>query len=169
MSNEHLTDEQLQEILDARVLRSAPVLPLHLGHCAACRERLERFRRLYSGLAADPGFSLPAAFTDSVLDRISASRSPLFRKPSVPIIAACAAGALALVGLAIFVDLGPLASGAVRIVDALGRAMQPLAAQFRLFIAWLGGNARPFVYGGLGLLGASLVERLLRQLLRQAH
>ena len=64
MNNGHLTDDQIQEILDARVLHSGPILPLHLGTCARCRERLESFRRLYAGLAADPGFVLPPSFAD---------------------------------------------------------------------------------------------------------
>ncbi len=166
---EHLSDEQLQDILDSEVLRSVPVLPLHLGSCAACRERLERFRRLYAGLASDPGFSLPATFADSVLDRIPASRPPLFQRPLLPIIAACAAGALALLGLAIFVDLGPLAKGTIRIFENLGRAMQPMAGQFRGLFSRLGGAAKPFLYGGLGLLGAALLERLMRQFLRHSH
>jgi hypothetical protein len=170
MNNEHLPDEQLQEILDTRVLRSAPVLPLHLGNCAACQERLERFRRLYTGLAFDPGFTLPDGFADSVLDRIPVSHLSLFRNPIVPIILVCAAGTLTLLGLTIFVDMSPLTSGTIHIFNTLGKNIRLLAGQFNGFFSWLGGNAKPFIYGGLGLLGASLVDRLLRhQFMNHSH
>jgi hypothetical protein len=163
MDNGHLTDDQIQEILDARVLHSGPVVPLHLGTCARCRGRLESFRRLYAGLDADPGFVLPAAFADDVLAKIPAPPPLLWQRPAVKIALASSAGAALLAGLLIFVDMRPLANGALQVLAALKRSLLPLAGQGRQLLAWLGGNARPFLVGGLGLLGASLADHLLRR------
>ena len=163
MNHEHLTDDQIQGILDAQKPGAGPFLPWQLRACPSCRARFEGFQRLYTALAADPGFDLPPGFADSMLERIPATRPSLFRDPVVRAALACAAGALALLGLVIFVDLSPLASGAARTVDTLGRAMQPLPGQFRSLFSWLDGGARLLIYGGLGLLGASLLDRFLRR------
>ncbi len=163
MDNGHLTDDQIQEILDARALHSGPILPLHLGACARCRERLESFRRLYAGLDGDPGFVLPASFAADVLAKIPASPPPLWQRPAVKVALAAGAGAALLAGLLIFVDMRPLANGALQVLATLKRAFPPLADQGRQLLAWLGGNARPFLIGGLGLFGASLADHLLRR------
>lgn len=170
MDNGHLTDERIQEILDARVLHSGPVLPLHLGTCACCRERQESFRRLYAGLAGDPGFVLPAAFAAAVLAKIPASPPLLWQRPAVKIALAASAGAAMLGGLLIFVDMRPLANSALQVLAALKSALLPLGGQAQQLLAWLGGSAKPFLIGGLGLFMASIIERLLQQQkLRQRH
>jgi len=39
----------------------------------------------------------------------------------------------------------------------------------QLFV-WLGGNAKPFILGGLGLFNAFVIDRiLLRQIVRHSH
>jgi hypothetical protein len=169
MSNGHLTDEQIQEILDAQASGAAPFLPWHLKTCRHCTERYRGFQQLYEGLAADPGFALPPGFADSVLNRIPAPRPGLFARPFVPIALACGLGLLTLVGLAIFVDMKPLTSGSLRLVKTLPEAFRTLAAQLQPLFAWLGGSARPFVLGGLGLLSASFVDRQLRRRLMLRH
>lgn len=161
MSEEHLTDERIQEILDARKLGTGPFLPWHLKDCSACRRRLEEYRRLYEGLAADPGFVLPADFAASVLERVPLRRPALLHGRLFPVALACGAGVLTVAGLAIFADLRPLATGSLRILDSLFLAFRPLAGPFREFFSWFGGSAKLFVYGGLALLGATFVERLL--------
>jgi hypothetical protein len=166
MDNGHLTDDQIQEILDARMLHSGPVLPLHLGTCARCRERLESFRRLYAGLDGDPGFVLPDAFAAAVLAKIPASPPLPWQRPAVKIVLAASAGAAMVAGLLIFVDMRPLANGALQVLAALKRALLPLAGQAQQLLAWLGGNAKPFLIGGLGLFGASLADHFLRRQLQ---
>ncbi|HEX7503090.1 MAG TPA: hypothetical protein VF451_06690 [Acidobacteriota bacterium] len=170
MDNGHLTDEQFQEILDARVLLSGPILPLHLGTCAHCRKRLESFRRLYAGLAGDPGFVLSPSFADAVLGKIPAASPLLWQRPAVKIALAASSGAAMLAGLLIFVDMRPLASGALQVLAGLKSAFLPLGGQAQQLLARLGGSARPFLLGGLGLFIASIIERLLQQQkLRQGH
>jgi hypothetical protein len=166
MDNEHMSDERIQEILDARALSQAVFLPWHLKTCRRCQERYRHFQRLYENLAVDPGFTLPPGFADSVLERIPAHRPALFQNRLVPVALACGAGALMVAGLALFVDLKPLASGSLRIADSLLSAFRPLARPFREFFSWLSGSAKLFVYAGLGLLAASLVDQFLRRQLQ---
>jgi len=170
MNNGHLTDEQIQEILDARMFHSGPILPMHLGTCASCQKRLESFRQLYACLAADPGFALPPAFADSVLDKIPASRPLFWERPAVKTILTISACAAAMTGLLIFVNMRPLANGALQVFATLKTAFLSLSGQMKQLFVWLGGNAKPFILGGLGLSSAALIERmLLRQTLRRSH
>jgi hypothetical protein len=170
MNHEHLTDDQLQEILDARVLHAGSLLPMHLGACAVCQKRLESFERLYAALAADPGFVLPPAFADSVLEKVSGQRPPVWERPAVRIALVAAAGAAILSGLLLFVDMRPLASGAVRTYASFKTAFLAMDGQIKQLLAWLGGSVKPLLLGGLGLASAAIVERLLqRQTLRRSH
>jgi hypothetical protein len=170
MKTIHFSDEQLQEILDDQTFQSEPVPPLHLKTCPDCRERYESFRRLYAGLAVDPGFSLPPGFADAVLERIPAPRQVFWRQPAAKIALAAGASALGLAGLFIFVDMRPLAGGWLRIFSALDGSLRTLSEQFRPLFAWLGGNAKLFALGGIGLFGASIVDHLLRrQLMHRGH
>lgn len=170
MNNGHLTDEQIQEILDARMLDSGPILPMHLGTCVRCQKRLESFRQLYAGLAADPGFALPPAFADSVLERIPASRPLFWERPAVKSFLTISACAAALAALLIFVDMRPLANGTLQALATLKTAFLPLGGQMKQLFAWLGGSAKPFLLGGFGLLCAFAVDRImLRQIVRHSH
>jgi len=163
MDNGHLTDEQIQEILDAQAPAKGPFLHWHLKACRECQDRYRSFQRLYESLAVDPGFTLSPAFADSVLDKIPAPRPAFFQSPLFRILLASGAGALMLTGLLLFVNLKPLAEGSLRICDSLLLVFRPLAAQFRELISWFSGSAKLFIYGGLGLLGASLVDHILRR------
>jgi hypothetical protein len=162
MTKGHLLDSQIQEILDRMIFEPGRSLPAHLGTCPSCRARLGQYRELYHGLAADPGFDLPPAFADSLLDKIPASR-PFFRpRPAVGIPLAAFALGLAATGLFIFVDMNPLTRPAIRIFTAMAAAFRPLPAQFLQIFSKFDGHAGLFILGGLGLLGAALIERMMR-------
>ncbi len=167
MSNEHLSDEQIQEILDTQAFGGAPFLPWHLKVCRHCQDRYSSFQQLYEGLAVDPGFTLPPHFADSVLDKIPAHRPAFHKSRLFPVTLAWGAATLILSGLLIFVNLKPLADGSLHIYDSLLLAFQPLVVQFRELFSWFGGSAKLFIYGGLGLLSASLVDQVLRRKLLQ--
>ncbi len=170
MNHEHLTDDQLQEILDARLLHAGSILPLHLGTCVACRKRLESFERLYAGLEADPGFVLPPSFADTVLDKLPGQRPLVWRRPAVRIALVAAAAVVLLSALLFLVDMKPLVGGAERVYGSFKAAFLAMDSQMKQLLAWLGVSAKPMLLGGLGLVIASVVERLLQQQkLRQGH
>ena len=163
MNHEHLSDDQIQEILDAPLLKSGQILSMHLGTCASCQKRLESFQQLYASLAADPGFVLPPVFADSVLDKIPVSRPVFWARPAVRISLAISALTLVLAGLFVFVDMKPLAGQATRMANSLADAFRPLLAQFQHLFAKLHGSAGVFMLGGLGLLSAAFFDHILKQ------
>jgi hypothetical protein len=63
----------------------------------------------------------------------------------------------------IIVGTHPLAHGSLRVLAALKSALLPLGGQMKPLLAWLGGSAKPFLLGGLGLLSASLADHFLRR------
>jgi hypothetical protein len=170
MTTGHLNDGQIQEILDNMVLQAGRSLPRHFETCASCRERLEQYRQLYTGLAADPGFVLPPAFADSLLKKIPGPRPVFWARPAIRVSLAIGAFALVLGGLFVFVNMKPLTDDVIRIFTTMAAAFRPLPAQFQQLLAKLNGNARLFVLGGLGLLGAAFFDHILkRQILRHSR
>jgi hypothetical protein len=170
MNHEHLTDDQLQEILDARMLHAGSILPLHLGACAGCQKRLESFERLYDGLAADPGFVLPPAFADSVLDGLPCQRPLVWQRPATRIALLVAAAAVILSALLLLVDMSPLLKGVARISGSFKAAFLAVDGQMKQLLAWLGVSAKPLLLGGLGLVSALVLDRVqLRQKVRHSH
>lgn len=80
---------------------------------------------------------------------------------------AIGASAVILAGLLIFVNMRPLANGTLQVFDTLKTAFLPLGGQIKQLFFWVGGSAKPFILGGLGLLSASLVDRfLIHQVMR---
>jgi hypothetical protein len=167
MSEEHLTDERVQEILDAQAPGDVLFLPWHAKTCRPCRERFREYQRLYSRLAVDPGFALPPGFADSVLARIPDPRVSLFRDPAICI---GGAGVAALLLLALFIAWQPLAAGAVWTWNASQQLFAPLTTRLLGHFSGLAAAARPLLPGICGLLAAMLVERFLRRrLMRHGH
>jgi hypothetical protein len=170
MTNGHLLDEQIQEILDNMVLYPGQALPPHLRACPSCRERFAQYRRLYAGLAVDPGFTLPPTFTDTLLNKIPPLRPVFWQRPAMRISLAVSASALVLTGLLTFVSMKPLTAAAARIFDSFSAAFRPLPAQFRQLLTGLDADAGLFILGGLGLLGAAVFDQFLqRQVLRRSR
>jgi hypothetical protein len=163
MNNIHFSDEQIQAMLDKMIFQPGQPLDPHLEICASCRDRLEQYRLLYTGLAVDPGFALPPTFADSIIKKLPASRQIFWKRPLVWIPLAVSACALVLAGLFIFVDMKPLADHAIRIANSLVTSFQPLSVQFQQLLAKLNGYAGLFMLGGLGLLSAAFFDHILQQ------
>jgi hypothetical protein len=163
MTSEHLPDDRIQEILDDMALQPGRPLPAHVRACPSCRERLEQYRRLYAGLAADPGFALPPAFADNLLKKIPALRPVFWRRPAMLIFLAVSVSALVLTGLAVFVPMKPLAADTARIFNSFAAAFRPLPAQFRQLLSGLNSSVGLFLLGGLGLLGAAVFDHILQR------
>jgi hypothetical protein len=170
MTTGHLNDGQIQEILDSMVFEPGQSLAPHLETCASCRERFEQYRRLYAGLAADPGFALPQAFADSTIKKLPVAGPIFWARPAVRVFLAVSACALVLGGLFIFVDMKPLADEVIRFFNTMAAAFQPLPTQFQQLLAKLNVNVRLFVLGGLALLCAALFDHILqRQTIRRSR
>ncbi|MBN2398846.1 MAG: hypothetical protein JXI33_00735 [Candidatus Aminicenantes bacterium] len=163
MNSQHLHDDQIQEILDNMVLEAGQFLPEHVKDCASCRERFEQYQKIYTGLAADPGFVLPPAFADSVLLKIPSPRPAFWARPAVWIPGAAGVLTLVLAALLMFINMKPLAVQFGRYAAAIAVAFQPLLSQFRHWFAMLNGYPHVFILGGLGLLSAFFFDRILQR------
>ena len=170
MTNKHLNDGQIQEILDNMAFQPGQSLAPHLQTCASCWQRFEQYQQLYAGLAADPGFALPPTFADSIIKKLPFPRQVFWMRPLVWIPLAASACALVSAGLFIFVDMRPLTDAVIPIFNTLAAAFRPLPTQFQQLLAKLNGNAKLFILGGLGLLSAAFFDHILqRQILHRNH
>jgi len=163
MNKGHINDEQIQDILDTMARGAVQPLPPHLNACASCREIFEQYRALYAGLAADPGFSLPPAFADSLLQRMPASRPAFWTRPRVWMPLAAGAVTLVVAGVFMFIDVKPLGGQFVRMATAAAESFRPLPVQFQQLFAKINGYAGLFILGGLGLLSAAVFDRILQR------
>lgn len=68
----HLTDEQIQLILDNESSSAGAVR--HVNDCDLCRHELQAYRRLYRGLRQDSVAGLRPGFAESVVARVAVSQ-----------------------------------------------------------------------------------------------
>jgi hypothetical protein len=69
MSFEHLTEEQLQELANAREIPEHAAT--HLQVCAACSEQLETYRLLFNEIATQPVAAFGFNVTETVMQKLS--------------------------------------------------------------------------------------------------
>ena len=104
------------------------------------------------------------------MKKLPVPRRAFWARPAVRISLAVSAGALILAGLYIFVNMQPLANGAMRIFTSMAAAFRPLLTQYRQLFAKLNDQAGLFILGGLGLLSAAFFDHILqRQILRRSR
>ncbi len=72
MNDRHLTDEQIQTLLDGAAAETV-LLGEHVRACPQCNGRYEEYRRLYSVLAEMPEPALAPDFAAQVLMRLPAA------------------------------------------------------------------------------------------------
>ncbi len=165
MKNGHLSDERIQEFLDGDKEDSG--IRGHLHACALCRGKMNRYQALYSELAKDPGFSLPADFADRVLAAIPAQREHRLSFPAIRAALILLGILLAAAAVYLFVDLKPLLAVAVRQFQPLAAAFAILWQALKSLLGWLNGSLPLLVFSGLALLSTALLDRLLgRRLLK---
>lgn len=73
MKNSHLTDDDLQALLDGSIPEAAGMQE-HLSDCPACRRTLREYRALYTALACDPTPALSGGFAERVLAELPAEQ-----------------------------------------------------------------------------------------------
>lgn len=71
----HLTDNQLQEILDGNIAPNDPLM-VHLDDCAQCREALAFYKTLGTELGMEIEINLSPDFADQVMAQLPPEISP---------------------------------------------------------------------------------------------
>ena len=104
----HLSDDEIQAHLDGKAQGRAPDLIEHLETCKRCREAVQAYRSLYTGLADDKGFEAPRDLGQRVIAGLNLK--PPRRPVALPADILLVAGAMVcLVVVALsFLDLSPL-------------------------------------------------------------
>jgi hypothetical protein len=69
VSQNHLTDTQLQDYLDDNISKADPIA-VHLNSCRHCQQALAVYKNLYTAIEKDPGFDLSPAFAEAVINRL---------------------------------------------------------------------------------------------------
>ncbi|MDD4052942.1 MAG: zf-HC2 domain-containing protein [candidate division Zixibacteria bacterium] len=69
MTDQHISDEQMQALLDGTAVEPA-FLQAHLDACPRCRVAVEEYRHLFSALGTVPGPILAPEFADRVMARL---------------------------------------------------------------------------------------------------
>jgi anti-sigma factor RsiW len=69
MTDQHISDEQIQAFLDGTTVEST-VLEAHLDACPRCRAAVEEYRHLFSALGAVPEPVLAPDFADRIMARL---------------------------------------------------------------------------------------------------
>jgi len=103
VGTEHLTDEELQEILDRKHELAESDVNSHLDTCEVCQERLKLYENVYAELASDEGFHLSEDFSAKVADRVGLVPSePFLQKHLQLILGIASLAALALASILLF-------------------------------------------------------------------
>jgi predicted anti-sigma-YlaC factor YlaD len=164
MALEHVTDEQIQEFLDAGVGKKNRAVAEHLAECPDCRAAVADYRHFYRQLADDTGFELDPDFAASVIARIdpvSPSRSRWL------LIYPVAAALVAVVAtLCIFVDFSGFYHSLKDSYAIVATFDNVILNSVTAFLQGLNLKASLVVSAGLMLLAFAVLERLFFSLPR---
>ena len=100
MKNSHLTDDDLQALLDGSIPKAVGTQE-HLSNCPDCRRAFQEYQVLYAALAFDPTPALSGGFAERVLAELPAEKGlAAERRPRLDAIGDWAIPAMALVVIA---------------------------------------------------------------------
>ena len=164
MVQKHLTDEEIQNILDRNASSENLILRNHLKKCKICQNKLEEYQLLYSGLKKDPGFELSRNFEKSIISRLEteeASHSLFSLKESILI----AVGILITIGITLYlVDLKFIVEIITRITLPKMEIQNTFLSPIKDFISNLNIKFGLLASAGLALLATGLVDQLIIKL-----
>ncbi len=75
MARQHLTDEDIQNILDRNSSQQKGDLEHHLETCKICQDHLRQYQSLYVELEKEPGFKLPRSFAKSIISKLTTQKT----------------------------------------------------------------------------------------------
>jgi hypothetical protein len=167
MMDDHLTDEEIQDILDGNRSQVEPSRKHHLETCDTCQQTLKQYRALYAHLESDTGFKLPKHFAKSVVAKLTSESSSPFSFPASEVIIIVAGIAIALGAAFLFVDLKPFFNFIARIsLPRLGFNAS-FMAPIKNMLSDLNGSLILLPFAGLALLSVALFDRFIHKIKHQ--
>ncbi len=167
MAHRHLTDEEIQNILDKNYLPENSVLKEHLKGCKICQNKVQEYQTLYSELKKDPGFKLPRNFKRLVISRLTTGEinPPLFSPKEIVLIAI---GTFLAMGVTLYlVDLKSIAEIINRITLPRTEIKNMLLSPIRNFIYSLNLKLTLLAFAGLTLSVTAVIDQLILKLKHQ--
>ena len=161
MYSQHLTDQELQNLLEGSIFKAKPEYKSHLESCSRCQKALLEYRQISELLSKDPNHQLSPDFIQSVLSKLPMGLIPKFLfsiKGKIFIgagflVATCVT--ILLVGMDTI--LGPIQSFDLDLSIIQSVLISPLKNFFNQI------NINPVFLGsaGLALLFAAILDKLL--------
>ncbi len=167
MVHRHLTDEEIQNILDRNDSPESAILKNHLKECKICQNKLEEYQTLYSGLKKDPGFELPRNFKKSVISKLATEETghSLFSSKEITLIAI---GIFLALGATLYlVDLKSIAEVISRITLPKMEIKNILLSPIKDLIYSLNIKLALLAFAGLALFATAVVDQLILRLKHQ--
>jgi hypothetical protein len=93
---EHFTEEELQELANARIIPEQAAQ--HLRTCAACSEQLEIYRHLFTVIANQPDAEFDFNVTEAVMQKLPQQRANKIRISIASVMFFIGTGMCAIVG-----------------------------------------------------------------------
>ena len=106
MNEKHLTDADIQTLLDGGIADKKNFAFKHLTECQVCRKKYEAYQKLAVMLAAPPDIELAANFSQRVLQRPDFPIS-LNRRFFLPYILSSSGVLAACIGIFIYMGINP--------------------------------------------------------------
>lgn len=75
MAVKHLTDGEIQALVEENVSKGTARMRAHVERCAACNMKVRQYERLFTALSCEDDFALPHGFAQSVMAKIQPERS----------------------------------------------------------------------------------------------
>lgn len=164
MKNGHLTEEEIQELLDRRISVEPDAGMRHVKRCDACRKIFEEYQSLYRGLAADPGFRLPKHFAGTVASRAVHAQISPFLSSRFEVMLIAAGVILAVVGV-FLLTRSVVFMNAVKqmVIPALGLE-STITQPIKDLLSGLNGSLILVPFAVLALVFVVILDRFLQKL-----
>ena len=166
MAHQHLTEDDIQNILDNNSSEYGPDRLKHLETCNKCQTLLGQYKHLYKGLSAEPKYALSKNFITSVIDKVFPNPIKPFLSPPAEIALIVTTLILALTAMFIFVDFKPIVQSITRIVlpefTYETKILQPIRDLFATFNR--GFTMIPFAL--LALFFVAVLDRFIHKIKR---
>lgn len=164
MEHKHLTDEEIQDLLDKHDSKQDIERKHHLKNCQICQESLKQYRTLYVELERAPGFTLPKNFEKSVVSKV-------IHKQAAPFLSSTMEITLIITGILMALGTTFYLVRVKAFTETIGRIVLPKLAIDTSFIqpikdllSGLNGNLVLIPFAVLTLVVVAVLDRIIQKL-----
>lgn len=161
MARQHLTDEDIQNILDGNSPQQGD-LEHHLETCKICQNHLRQYQSLYVGLKEEPEFKLPRSFAKSIISKLTTQKTALFASPEIIFVVL---GVLLGLGTTLYlVDMKPVVEIVRRITFSRTAFETAVFDPMKNLLSNLNTNLSLLLSAGLVMFTVAAIDRIILKL-----